>query len=340
MSYFKVLSFPVKIFLLFLPVFLSYSINHSYAMSSDDPADWLKMMIDARKTQTYQGIFVFSRGDEMSSMRVLHSYTDGVEQERLIALDGEPREIIRTGDMVICIFPNNEQVQLEQALPTGPFQTDLKDITPLKAVYSIKVAGMERLAGYEVIKVAVMAKDQFRYSYLLWLEKNTGLMIKSALIGQDGEALERFQFTSLEIGGSISEEELTGAAVGSQVTHQARPEGGDVANPPLPHYWQLEWLPEGFSPAQYVTKRNSVMPEKSRTRVYSDGLAMFSVFVEPHSDKGMPEGASKMGATAAYSKYVTSDKMNYIVTIVGEVPLATAEKIADNLRILPLTGKT
>jgi sigma-E factor negative regulatory protein RseB len=329
----EVMATSVKTLMVLLIGVVSQLLGYSYAISSDDPADWLAKMVEARRTQTYQGIIVYSRGDKMSSMRVLHRYADGVEQERLIALDGEPREIIRRGDSVICIFPGNEQVQLEQAPPTGPFQAGIKDTFPLTSVYSIKVAGMERLAGHEVVKVAVMSRDQYRYSYLLWLEKNSGLMVKSALTGQDGEVLERFQFTSLNIGDPISNQQFTSDVVGEQIAHKSASVPPRKQKSPLAHHWQLDWLPEGFSSAPFVSKRNSVMPENTRTRVYSDGLAMFSVFVETQSDASMPEGKTKMGATTAYVKYVDYDSVRYVVTVVGEIPMVTAAKVASNLRI-------
>ena len=329
----------MKMLVTFLLGLLGQWACYAWAMNSDDPADWLEMMVEARKSQTYQGTFVYSRGDEMNSMRLLHRFTEGIEEERLIALDGEPREIFRYGDRVICLFPGNEQVQLQQAPPVGPFQSGIKDIAPLKAVYSIKVAGMERLAGYEVVKVAVMARDQFRYSYLLWLEKNTGLLIKSMLTNKDGEALERFQFTSLDIGSAISDQQMKSDISGFQVSHKTEQEPHE-ASKPLPHRWQLGWLPQGFGPAEFVSKRNSIMPENTRTRVYSDGLAMFSVFVEPKVDADMPEGASRMGATAAYSKYIDYQGMTYVVTVVGEIPVATTVKVANSLRMLAGTGKS
>jgi len=317
-----------------------FTVNVSHGMDSNDPADWLEMMIVARKSLTYQGTFVFSRGDEISSMRVLHQFKDGVEQERLIALDGEPREIVRHGDRVICIFPGNEQVRLEQALPDSPFRSAIKNIAPLKMVYSIKVAGQERVAGYEVVKVALMAKDQYRYSYLLWLEKSSGLLVKSVLTGHQGKILERFQFTSLQIGDDITDEVLTGDISGLSVTHK-KPQGVKPSGAgPLPHGWQLQWLPKGFKPAEYMSKRNSIMPEVSRTRVYSDGLAVFSVFVEPQPEAEMPAGSSKMGATVAHSHYVEIENVRYVVTIVGEVPLATAKKIAGGFRMFGETEES
>ncbi|OZG70689.1 transcriptional regulator [Hahella sp. CCB-MM4] len=307
----------------------------SHAMGSQDPADWLAMMVEARKNESYTGTFVYSRGDEMSSMRVAHRLKNGLEQERLVALDGEPREIVRNGEHVVCIFPGNEQVELEQALPSSPFAAGITgDIAPLASVYSISVAGAERLAGHEVVKVALMAKDAFRYSYLLWLEKRTGLLVKSMLTGKKGEVLERFQFTELSIGGDISEKEFIELKPGELTRHQ------EAVEKPIPHAWEPGWLPDGFSPAPYVSKTNHIMPEKSRSRVYTDGLTLFSVFVEPMADAGMPEGASKMGATSAYSRYLDIENERYVVTVVGEVPIETVKKVADNMHMKSLKSSS
>ncbi len=306
-----------------------------HAVGAQDPADWLGRMVEARKNESYSGTFVYSRGDEMSSMRVVHRLKNGMEQERLVALDGEPREIVRNGEYVVCIFPGNEQVELEQALPTSPFATGITgNIAPLTSAYSISVAGAERLAGHEVVKVALMAKDAFRYSYLLWLEKRTGLLVKSMLTGKNGEVLERFQFTELNIGENISDKEF----VELIPEKQGQQHGGsaETVETPIPHAWEPGWLPEGFSPAPYVSKTNHVMPERSRSRVYTDGLTLFSVFVEPLADAGMPEGASKMGATSAYSRYLDIENQRYVVTVVGEVPIETVKKVADNMQMNPL----
>ena len=303
--------------------------NVGLAMSSDDPSDWIDKMVSAKRLQTYQGTFVYTRGKEMTSMKVFHRFKDGWEEERLIALDGKPREIIRKGERVLCHFPGNETVELEQALPGNPFQLNGGSIAPLKSVYSINLAGMERLAGFEVVKVAVMAKDHFRYSYLLWLEKNSGLLVKSIMTGTNGEVLEHFQFTSLQIGGVISDSDIKPKMAFEGKFHSPAPNFiNEEGVSPLPHHWQLKWLPEGFKPAKYISKRNSIMPQDSRTRVYSDGLAMFSVFVEYRDVAGIPEGASKTGATSAFSRYITIGNREYVVTVVGEVPVTTARQVA------------
>ena len=322
---------------------LSVLVTTVQAKDPVDPSDWLDRMVVARKNQSYSGTFVFGQGDEMSSMKVMHRLQNGVEQERLIALDGEPREIIRKGDKVICLYPGKAPVELEQVLPRSAFASGFSGgATPMATVYSISVAGMERLAGYEVVKVAVMAKDKFRYSYLLWLEKNTGLMVKSMLTGVDGEVLEHFQFTTLMLGENIEDPEFyQGSLAGGSaaaIEHSNAAEGQTQNSeaspkPPLGVSWHPGWMPQGFALAPFMSKANNVMPEASRSQVFTDGLTLFSVFVETQEEAEMPEGGSRMGATSAYSRYIDLGSEHYVVTVVGEVPIETAKKVADNMRL-------
>jgi len=61
--------------------------------------------------------------------------------------------------------------------------------------------------------------------------------------------------------------------------------------------------------------------------VYSDGLAAVSVFIE--SLEGRPEpvrpGLASMGAIHMYTREVA----NHVVTVVGEAPAASVQRIAN-----------
>ena len=61
--------------------------GHSHA-DSDQAKEWLSKMRTAALQESYRGTFMFSRGEMSSSMRVVHRFHDGQEQERLTQLDG------------------------------------------------------------------------------------------------------------------------------------------------------------------------------------------------------------------------------------------------------------
>jgi sigma-E factor negative regulatory protein RseB len=63
--------------------------------------------------------------------------------------------------------------------------------------------------------------------------------------------------------------------------------------------------------------------------VYSDGLAAVSVFIEPIAGRSEPPriGLATMGAVNVYTREVA----NHLVTVVGETPAASVQRIGDRV---------
>jgi sigma-E factor negative regulatory protein RseB len=56
----------------------------------------------ASRSLDYDGIFVYQRGDQLDSLRVVHKASAAGVRERLVSLNGAPREIIRSDREVQC----------------------------------------------------------------------------------------------------------------------------------------------------------------------------------------------------------------------------------------------
>ena len=65
--------------------------------------------------------------------------------------------------------------------------------------------------------------------------------------------------------------------------------------------------------------------------LYTDGLAAFSVFVLPQSSGEGAQGRAQRGATVAYMKQVEFNGNPYTVTVVGEIPARTAQRVAASI---------
>lgn len=292
---------------------------------------WLERMALAMQTQSYRGVFVYTRGEISSSMKVIHRYKNGEDREKLVQLDGEMGEILRTGDEVVCVLPGNRVVSLEQSIPSGPFAGAFaRTLMPKKEHYLITVEGEGRIAGHQAVKIAVMAKDSYRYNYLLWLEKESGLLLKSSLINTKGDVLEQFHYTSLELADNISDAELDPNNMGDVYSHESLPSIQASSDWPAKMQWRIGWLPSGFMPVNKGLSGKGVI-SSSNVQVFTDGLASFSVFIEKPGKGSMPEGASVVGATVAYAHRLQWNDHDYMVTVVGEVPIAAAMKIAEKV---------
>ncbi|MGB0468515.1 MAG: MucB/RseB C-terminal domain-containing protein [Pontibacterium sp.] len=82
--------------------------------------------------------------------------------------------------------------------------------------------------------------------------------------------------------------------------------------------WQADWLPEGFS-----ALRHEILPA-AEVMVFSDGRSSFTISIEKLGQQSMPQGVAQADKVVAVAKRMN----NHFVTVVGDVPLMLAERIA------------
>lgn len=307
----------------------------SAVVQAEEPADaeprtaeqWLERLGPALNMTSYRGVFVYARGDQVSSLQIAHRYRDGMVEERLVLQDGGSGEIVRKGMRVVCVLPDQGRVQLDQVIPSGPFaEAFSSQLMPVIRWYTPELIGEDRVAGYDVVKIGLKARDEHRYSHRLWLEKASGLLVKSHVRSTRDDVLEHFQFTSLEITDDIRDAELEVQTRGQEIERDLSKE--TVTSPaPRMDGWVLRWQPDGFIAA--AAPRSG----KGQAVAFSDGLAAFSVFVEPAGRISMPTGASRIGATTVYINQLQAGDQPFMVTVVGEVPPATAKRVAESVEI-------
>lgn len=310
----------------------------------------LMQMEKSARELTYQGTLVYSQGRRMETLKIYHTLKNDQQFERLVHLTGMPREIIRRGDKVICVHPKNGVVELDNSIPAGPFARNYH--AQLKSVsepYTVKLVGVNRVAGRDVNILAVQPKDGYRYGFTLALDKETGLLLQSLMVDDKNRVLERFEYTEIQIGGKLTAAQLSpkfehgrdqlsllNLDVNNSVVANAAKAGdaGQRATVAKKH-WNIGWLPSGFAlsstkkqPSVAKLGKPSANPDRD-SMMYSDGLTAFSVFIAPNIK--MSERVVQSGATIAYTS-VKKDKLGvYSVTVVGEIPQTAAKNIAGSV---------
>ena len=293
----------------------------------------LRNMHDATRKLNYDGVFVYQRGSQLESMRVIHRYADDTETERLISLSGPAREVIRNGPLVTCLFDNGQGGAPDKNPPRDIIGIGFSaPVEKLLTSYAFAIDGRDRVAGRTAIIVTVTPRVLDRYGYRLWLDEQSNLLLKSAILDGTGLALEQVQFTHLEVLEQIANELLQPGIKGaefnwrtegdSDALKDGNVEQGAQAQKPD---WLAHWLPAGFEFKESNVQHMEAKAVATSHLVYSDGLAMVSVFVEPVADEARAlRGHSSRGAVNAFSRL--ADK--HQITVVGEVPLATVKRIA------------
>ena len=133
-----------------------------------------------RGDRTFSVTTDVARDITVASFRIVHMVVDGIEHER-IAHRGHPRrEILRTGGQVSYIVPPGDRsFAWEADLPTGPYPRLYMQSEALSATYRFNLIGPSQVVGREAVCLEVHPLDGNRFGYLLWLDKKTGLLLRS-----------------------------------------------------------------------------------------------------------------------------------------------------------------
>ena len=113
--------------------------------------------------------------------------------------------------------------------------------------------------------------------------------------------------------------DLSTAIAGETVSHPLTLESNERSEKPV---WRVAWLPDGFRPVRAAGNRLH----------FSDGLATFSVFVEPSGAAAMPDMTTTVGGTVVITRRVKNTGPQ--ITVVGEVPVRTARRVAESVEPL------
>ena len=296
--------------------------------NADDPNQWLERMSAAMSQMNYQGTFVYVLGDHVETVRITHMVDEKGAHERLVSVSGMPSEVFRDSDGVRWISGDGGEV-LANATSSRSFFPELPIGSTTEAAdsYSFQLANKQRIAGHSGRQLDIVPRDQFRYGYRLWLETQSGLLLKWELTGVNGETLAKLMFTELKMGSQVDPAELRPAKSKGTASSGSTTDEKQEIKSRNPASWQAGSLPPGFRLASH---RRQESAEKSfyEHLVYSDGIAAVSVYIEPAENSPLiDKGLSQWGTTHAFIREV--DGM--AITVLGDVPAATVQRIGDSV---------
>ncbi|TIH06621.1 MucB/RseB C-terminal domain-containing protein [Pseudomonas leptonychotis] len=290
-------------------------------VAADEGAALLQRLADAERTQSFQGTFVYERNGSFSTHSVWHRVGEGgALRERLLQLDGSAQEVLRVDGQVQCA----SGALADQLIDSQLWPTRALDAEQLGEWYELRVLGKSRVAGRAASVLALVPRDQHRYGIELHLDQQTGLPLKSLLVSDKGQLLERLQFTQLQTDTPADSSLEPGAG--------CRPVRLQPMQVKAVEAWHSDWLPPGFSLNSVTQRRSPASTEPVACQVYGDGLVRFSVFMEPLRGATVEDVRTQLGPTVVVSRRLKADDGDVMVTVVGEIPLGTAERVALSMR--------
>ncbi len=295
-----------------------------------EPSDWIMKINKAAADVSFSGTFVYIHDGKIEAMEVARRIKDGMMEERLYSLNGPPREVIRSMDMVWCYIPDQNVVvhDYRQISESGFPKILPGDFEQLKKNYHFEDGVDDRVANRAVHQIDVIPNDNYRYGYSLWADQESGLLLRSDLVDQDGNIVEQYLFIEIQIGGTITDDQLT--AITNKDELQLFGNTTPITTPAETSDWQVTQLPDGYELSKHIRRMSPMGAGEVEHLVYTDGLSTVSVFIK-ESREGQSDmtGLSRMGAVHAFRTTIE----NHRITVMGEVPAETVEYLAMGIEL-------
>ena len=289
--------------------------------------EWLMRIHNAASQRNYQGTFVVSAAGVVSSARISHFFEGADQFEWIEPLDGQARHVLRHNSEVHTVWPLNRVALVEQRdLVTSFPSLLLGGDDRIAEFYDVRVLGPERAAGHDANVLLLRPRDEFRYGYRLWSDRQTGLLLRVEVLTERGEVLEVSAFSDVLIGVRPHPERVLQpmrTPAGYRVIKlQLQPTQLDTEG------WELRKFVAGFKPLNCFRRPLGAAlsadakhpPTTAVHAVFSDGITYVSVFIEPYDEA---RHLHPMLASAGATQTLMSRRGDFWLTVVGDVPAAT-----------------
>ncbi|WP_110075190.1 MULTISPECIES: MucB/RseB C-terminal domain-containing protein [Pseudidiomarina] len=288
---------------------------------------WFNRMASALRELNFQATLVRSQGQRMQPLQWSHGVLeDGLEVELLQHLNGADVRILRLGNQTSYYFQPSDRSYFVQTditpglLPRAFYQSfsHINDHYQVVAVEGHRIVG--RMAQY----LRLVSRDNYRYHYDLWVDSETGMLLRLQMLTPQREVLEELQLTSIDLPAAspIALQALEGVQRPPRLYHHQQQE-------PLQFGLYPQWLPSGFSHQAQHHRRLSNTGLATDYFLFSDGLTEVSIYVTDGDSQRLP-GLALEGVDSLFNTQTNG----YAITVVGKLPVATLQRIGENMALV------
>lgn len=284
------------------------------------PQQLLTRMVSAYETRTFSGRFLYMLAGEVSTLALERAVINGKEYEQLSHLQGPPTRIIRNSGHTVFVQPDDSITLLGTDSEISPLKLAGPASPGIADQYRARVAGTDRIAGRPCWRLYLHPRDRHRYGYHLWLDRESGLLLKSEVVNGERTLLERVEFISLNLNPGLDKQDfsLPKALDAASRDSAARPRAPRI---------RADWLPPGFALTARERHRLDGRTGVLHSSTYSDGLTAFTLFVEPVAATAAEPAPRRRGPTVVLARILQAAGKSFRATLVGEIPPATGRRV-------------
>ncbi len=296
-----------------------------------DVPEMLLGMGAALNSGNYTISYVYIHDGQLDSLRLSHLSQDSDQLDMLEHLQGPKRMVVsHNGNTWLYTGTERLLISREDESPVTRWRRQLSRLSRNIANYKVLVTGLSRVAGRIAYQVNFIATDDSRNSTRLWIDTEFLLPLKIESLNSEKKVTEQLLAVNLNNPASLSETDFVpGEGYINEVDLQSefsKKQSQEVYQGD----WSINWLPAGFELS--LRKEKQSKTNQYEHWIYSDGLSTLSVFIEHNKD-------NRKNKT---STFVSGDELifdlsldNKRVTIVGNIPVSVAKKIAESVVLNP-----
>ena len=176
--------------------------SNAFSAQATSAEQLLQRVQNAQAVQGYQGAFVYERKGAFSTHQVWRQVNaQGQLLERFIQLNGPAHEVMRIDGHVSCMSAAlADELAVDDIWPAQVFE-----LQELKQSYDVRELGETRVAGHMTSVLLLSPRDQHRYPVEIYVDQFTAVPLKTLLLNEHGQLLERLQFVQFQAGSDYAQ---------------------------------------------------------------------------------------------------------------------------------------
>jgi len=287
--------------------------------------EYLQRMQKSYKELNYELIYLNSLQNQVDPKQLIHGVVNKQEIAYFRYLNGSMRESLQFDGKISYFEQGMQSYSLESTHDRSVFANIANfDFINGKNSYEYIILGKGRIAGKKAIAVRMVSKDEYRYSYIVWLDVDSYLPLRLDTLNKSNLILDQVMVVSLHITDSVNpwlvkltQQELP------QLVHLPEPSHQNASK------WKVNWLPTGFDVVK-DDQHKLVMYENEPVSylMLNDGIVSVSIYIS--TKKISLENKQKIiqrGSTVLY----TYQKDDIELNVVGDIPVATAKRLIESV---------
>jgi len=290
--------------------------------------EYLHFMQVAYKNLNYEILYLNNLKNTVEPKQLIHGVINDQEIAYFRYLNGAMRESLQYMGK-ISYFEQGSQAYTLQSTQNQSVFANIANFDYEKGLesYEYIILGKGRIAGKTAMAIRMISKDQYRYSYIVWIDIESHLPLRLDTLNSSNIILEQIMVVSLQVSGQIN-------PWLESLSHQKLPELFHLPQTSnrLGSLWKVGWLPTGFKVVK-DDQHKLVMYENEPVSyiMLNDGIVSVSIYISAKKlalDK--KQKIIQRGATVIY----TYQKNNFEINIIGEIPVATAKRLIESISMV------